>query len=373
MTLTQLILLSTHKRNVTDRPCRPSSNYLLLPLFISSQAALPLQTPIQKDHSNSKYVITACLKTPLKLTKLLLDLGATYTWVNCDYYTSSTYRHVPCNSSIANLLGAYACLDLCDGAPSPNCSNNSFLNGVNTAIIDYFALSSTTQGSLALINGFIFSCARTGFLKGLAKGVSGLAALGRSNSQPGVAHFGSRGPYNFLPGIDLSKSLLYTPLISNPFGKDSDPDKPRASPDYYIGLSSIKVNGKMVALNKSLLAIDGETGSGGTKISTVVPYTKLQSSIYKTFITAFLKEAVSSAFNLTTTKPVKPFRACYPASAVKKYVSAVLYYLSARGDALVIHHYDGPLLVSILLPPSLAAIFDRVYIRVEVIIYFFKK
>uniref|UniRef100_A0A6N2MIH3 Peptidase A1 domain-containing protein n=1 Tax=Salix viminalis TaxID=40686 RepID=A0A6N2MIH3_SALVM len=326
--------------------------------FISSQAALPLQTPIQKDHSTSQYVITAYLRTPLKLTKLLLDLGATYTWVNCDDYTSSTYRHVPCNSSVANLLGAYACLDLCDGAPSPNCGNNSFIlfpdnpikpvdykkvNGVNTAIIDSFALSSTTQGSLALINSFIFSCARTGFLKGLAKGVSGLAALGRSNvsipvqlnklyssypncfaiclsgskSQPGVAHFGSRGPYNFLPGIDLSKSLLYTPLISNPFGKDSDPDKPRASPDYYIGLSSIKVNGKMVALNKSLLAIDGETGSGGTKISTVVPYTKLQSSIYKTFITAFLKEAASSAFNLTTTKPVKPFRVCYPASAVK--------------------------------------------------------
>uniref|UniRef100_A0A6N2LRH9 Peptidase A1 domain-containing protein n=1 Tax=Salix viminalis TaxID=40686 RepID=A0A6N2LRH9_SALVM len=267
--------------------------------FISSQAALPLQTPIQKDHSTSQYVITAYLRTPLKLTKLLLDLGATYTWVNCDDYTSSTYRHVPCNSSVANLLGAYACLDLCDGAPSPNCGNNSFIlfpdnpikpvdykkvNGVNTAIIDSFALSSTTQGS---------------------------------KSQPGVAHFGSRGPYNFLPGIDLSKSLLYTPLISNPFGKDSDPDKPRASPDYYIGLSSIKVNGKMVALNKSLLAIDGETGSGGTKISTVVPYTKLQSSIYKTFITAFLKEAASSAFNLTTTKPVKPFRVCYPASAVK--------------------------------------------------------
>jgi hypothetical protein len=30
-----------------------------------------------------------------------------------------------------------------------------------------------------------------------------------------------------------------------------------------------------------------------------------------------LKEAASSAFNLTTTKPVKPFRVCYPAGAVK--------------------------------------------------------
>jgi hypothetical protein len=325
--------------------------------FISSQAALPLQTPIQKDHSTSQYVITAYLQTPLKPTKLLLDLGATYTWVNCDGYTSSTYQHVPCNSSIANLLGAYACLDLCDGPPGPNCGNNSFLlfpdnpikpvdykkvKGINIALIDSFALS-TTQGSLTLINNFIFSCARTGFLKGLAKGVAGLAALGRSNvsipvqfnrffssspncfaiclsgskSQPGVALFGSKGPYDFLPGIDLSKSLLYTPLISNPFGKDSDPDKPRSSPEYYIGLNSIKVNGKMVALNKSLLAIDGETGPGGTTISTVVPYTKLQRSIYKTFILAFLKEAASPAFNLTATKPVKPFGVCYPASAVK--------------------------------------------------------
>jgi len=84
-----------------------------------------------------------------------------------------------------------------------------------------------------------------------------------------------------------------------------------------VGLTAIKVNGKMVAFNKALLAIDGQSGSGGTRISTIVPYTKLQSSIYKAFTLAFLREAASSAFNLTTTKPVKPFSVCYPASAVK--------------------------------------------------------
>jgi hypothetical protein len=349
--------LNTHKNMLMAKLAVPLLSLFFFLSFISSQAALPLQTPIQKDHSTSQYVITAYLQTPLKLTKLLLDLGATFTWVNCDDYTSLTYQHVPCNSSIANLLGAYTCLDLCDGPPSPNCGNNSFLflpdnpikpvdyrkvDGLNTALIDSFALPNT-QGSLTLINNFIFSCARTGFLKGLAKGVTGLAALGDSNisipiqinkvfssspncfaiclsgskSQPGVALFGSNGPYNFLPGIDLSKALLYTPLILNPFGKDSEPDKPTPSSEYYIGLTSMKVNGKMVALNRSLLAINGKTGSGGTKISTVVPYTKLQSSIYKAFIMAFLKEAASSAFNLTTTKPVKPFSVCYPASAVK--------------------------------------------------------
>eukprot|EP00258_Populus_trichocarpa_P031534 XP_024447553.1 basic 7S globulin 2 isoform X2 [Populus trichocarpa] len=288
-------------------------------------------------------------------TKLVLDLGATYSWVNCDDYISSTYQHVPCNSSIFYSLSAYGCEDICDGPPGPNCANNSFIflldgpletvdykkvNSLNDALVDYLALLNNL-GSLSSIDNFIFSCARTGFLKGLAKGVTGLASLGNSNlsipvqisksfssspncfamclsgsiSQPGVALFGSKGPYNFLHGIDLSKSLLYTPLIFNPFGRDSDPYTQR-SPEYYVGLTSIKVNGEMVAFNKALLAFN-DRGYGGTRISTLVPYTKLQSSIYKAFTLAFLKEAASSAFNLTTTKPVKPFRVCYPARAVK--------------------------------------------------------
>jgi len=288
---------------------------------------------------------------------LVLDLGATYSWVNCDDYISSTYHHVDCNSSIANSLSTYGCDGICDGPPGPNCRNYTFLffpenpikpvdykkvNGLNAALVDYLALPNT-QGSLTSINNFIFSCARTGFLKGLAKGVTGLASLGNSNlsipvqinkafssspncfamclsgsiSQPGVALFGSKGPYNFLHGNDLSKSLLYTPLIFNTLGRDSDPNTHRLSPEYYVGLTAIKVNGKMVAFNKALLAIDGQSGSGGTRISTIVPYTKLQSSIYKAFTLAFLREAASSAFNLTTTKPVKPFSVCYPASAVK--------------------------------------------------------
>ncbi|KAJ6348687.1 hypothetical protein OIU77_006292 [Salix suchowensis] len=245
-----------------------------------------------------------------------------------------TYR--PCNSSIANSLSAYACMDTCEDPPGPNCGNNSFsflldnpikavdyrkVNGINAALVDSLALPNT-QGSLVSISNFIFSCARTGFLKGLAKGVTGLAALGNSNlsipvqinkafpsspncfamclsgstSQPGLVLLGSKGPYNFLQGIDLSKSLLYTPLVFNPLGRDSDPNTHRLSPEYYVGLTSIKVNGKMVALNKALLAIDGQSGSGGTRISTIVPYTKLQSSIYKAFTLAFLKEAASPVF-----------------------------------------------------------------------------
>jgi hypothetical protein len=65
------------------------------------------------------------------------------------------------------------------------------------------------------------------------------------------------------------------------------------------------------------LAIDSGNGSGGTKLSTVVPYTQLETSIYKAVTEAFVKAAASSPFNLTTTKPVQPFSVCYPASNVR--------------------------------------------------------
>ena len=336
---------------------------------LTTSLTLPLQatatksfvSPIQKDRSTLQYIITAYLQTPLRQAKLLVDLGASFTWVNCDdkYFHSTTYKHIPCDYPLADLLGQPACLVNCVDPPGPNCANNScLLSPVNpikpidftrsdpiaTALLDYLALPELINGSsqvgpLEKIRNFIFSCGHTSYLKGLARGVVGLAGFGRSNisipvqitphffaiclsgskSQPGVAFFGSKGPYYFSPGIDLSSSLTYTPLIVNPVGKDSGPDNKIASPEYYIELTSVKVNNKVVQFNQSLLAITSENGFGGTTISTVAPYTKLESSIYKAVTRAFLKAAASSTYNLTktTTKPVKPFGVCYPASDIK--------------------------------------------------------
>lgn len=176
-------------------------------------------------------------------------------------------------------------------------------------------------------------------LQGLAKGVSGLAGLGRSNislpaqlsvvlSEPyvfalclsgsrkaaGVALFNSRGPYYFSsPEIDLASTLIYTPLILNPIGSTIITYYLHPSDEYFIGVTSVKVNGNDVQLNKTLLTID-ENGFGGTKISTVVPYTVLETSIYKAFTDAFIKE--SAALNLTVTTAVKPFSVCYAAREV---------------------------------------------------------
>ncbi|KAJ8899451.1 hypothetical protein K2173_018425 [Erythroxylum novogranatense] len=329
-----------------------SVSLLLYLCFIPTLVHGAFLLPIQKDHNTRQYTTTIYLKTPLQPTKLLVDLGASFTWVDCyNNYSSISYRHVPCGTSLCDSFHSLACGN-CYQPPGPACANdtcdfypeNSVTRHVNleAAIIDALALLTTdglVQGPLAVVENYIFSCARTSLLKGLAKGVSGTAALGRSNisvqsqvretfaapnsfalclsgsrSAPGVGFIGSRGPYIFSPGIDMSKSLSYTPLLVNPvqvtvitiFGRPSD--------EYLIGLTSIKVNGKVVQLNKTLLAIDSDTGYGGTKISTVIPYATLQTSIYNAFTEAFVRE--SSAMNLTVAKPVKPFKFCYQAKGI---------------------------------------------------------
>lgn len=209
------------------------------------------------------------------------------------------------------------------------------------ALVDSLSLPETDghgRGRPVTLPDFVFSCSITSLLQGLAKGVSGLAGLGRSNvslpaqvssffSEPylfalclsgsrtgsGAAFFNSGGPYFFLPGIDLAKTLIYTPLILNPVGSTVITYYLHPSDEYFIGVTSIKVNGKDVPLNKTLLTVD-ENGFGGTKISTVVPYTVLHTSIYKAFTDAFVRE--SAALNLTVTEAVKPFSVCYSAGDV---------------------------------------------------------
>ncbi|XP_012092273.1 probable aspartic proteinase GIP1 [Jatropha curcas] len=327
---------------------------LLFFLSLISLLLLPLQEaafllPIRKDHTTHQYITTLYLKTPLQATDFVLDLGASFFWVDChNNYTSTTYQHIPCGTPLCDSFESRACGN-CFEPPGPACANdtceffpeNSVTRQVNleAALIDSLALPTTdgsTQGPLALVESYIFSCARTSLLQGLAKGVSGMAAMGRSNislqaqlraafsapsyfalclsgsRQPsGVAFIGTNGPYNFLPGIDVSKSLSYTPLILNPIGGTVITYVNQPSAEYFVGLTSIKVNGKVVALNQTLLAIDNETGFGGAKISTVVPYTILHTSIYKAVTESFVKE--SSAMNLTLTKAAKPFSFCYPA------------------------------------------------------------
>nr|GEW05733.1 basic 7S globulin-like [Tanacetum cinerariifolium] len=136
----------------------------------------------------------------------------------------------------------------------------------------------------------------------------------QNTTTSGVAFFNTHGPYYFTSGVDLSSHLIYTPLIVNPIGFTIITYYNYPSAEYFIGLTSIKINDKQVDINPFLLTIDND-GFGGTRLSTITPYTILHTSIYRPFIQLFINE--SRALNLTISiNPVSPFEVCFNASDV---------------------------------------------------------
>ncbi|KAE8705146.1 Eukaryotic aspartyl protease family protein isoform 2 [Hibiscus syriacus] len=204
---------------------------------------------------------------------------------------------------------------------------------IGEAAQDVVSVQSTdgkNPGKVASVPRFLFTCAWSFLMEGLASGVQGVAGLGRTkismtsqffaafsfprkfavclSSSNGVVFFGD-GPYTFLPfNTDVSKSLIYTPLILNPVNTAAVSVQGEPSADYFIGVTGIAVNEKPVALNKTLLSISKER-NGGTKISTVAPYTVMEISIYKAVVEAFMKQIP----RVPRVSAVAPFVTCFDA------------------------------------------------------------
>ncbi|KAI3800997.1 hypothetical protein L1987_29097 [Smallanthus sonchifolius] len=309
--------------------------------------------PITRDQSTELYTISIYFKTPLESTDLLLDLGGKFSWIDCtpDVYTSTSHHYIRCGANLCESLASLACSN-CFRPSGPGCHNNScalfpenpvIRNSILAqALVDTLALTTTdgrNVGQLGVVPNFVLSCSDESLLLSLPEGVSGLAGLGRSNyslpaqvssvyaspnlfalclpgpstTSPGAAFFNTGGPYYFSPGIDVSSHLIYTPLILNPIGFTIITYYRHPSDEYFIGVTSININGKPVEFDHSLLTINDD-GYGGTRLSTVTPYTTLETSIYTALIEAFVNE--SAALNLTVTEPVSPFEVCYAASDV---------------------------------------------------------
>ncbi|KAL3849848.1 hypothetical protein ACJIZ3_011730 [Penstemon smallii] len=320
--------------------------FLVSLLFGHGSSFPAFLAPITKDFSKERYTLSIYLKTPSQPTNLLLDLGGSFTLVDC----STTYHSVPCGSSVCGSTGS-SC-KVCTGSPVPDCFNDSCTNFLGKSVTRKLITVEARVGSLYLhtTNGrnpgafsvipkFMFSCTNRSLLKGRVKGLAGLAGFGRSGlslpaqvsnvssndlifalclsgspSAPGVAFFGTSGPYYFFPEIDLSKHLIYTPLLFNQVGIGSTTiSYANPSNEYFIGLTTIKVNGKVIDFDRTLLDI-GKNGFGGTKLSTITPYTMLHTSIYKALIETFMKESL--ALNLTRTTSAKQFNVCYNADDV---------------------------------------------------------
>ncbi|KAF7837239.1 basic 7S globulin-like [Senna tora] len=303
-----------------------------------------LVVAVRKDASSRQYVTRVKQRTPLVPVKLTLDLGGQFLWVDCEKgYVSSSYKPVRCGSAACALTQSGGC-GYCDGPPKPGCSNNSCSAIPDNTVVreatvgdftrDVLSIQSTT-GRLLTIPNLIFTCTYTSLLKGLAAGVKGMAGLGwskvslpsqfssafsfprkfaiclsSSTSAHGVVLFGD-APYVFLPGLDISNKLIYTPLIKNPVSTASAHYAGHPSSDYFIGVKSIRINLQPVPINTTLLSIHKE-GRGGTKISTVNPYSILERSIYKAVIGAFGK----ALKDVPRARAVAPFELCFKSSSL---------------------------------------------------------
>ncbi|XP_060204946.1 probable aspartic proteinase GIP2 [Lycium barbarum] len=316
-----------------------------------SPQAKALILSVIKDSSTLQYITQIGQRTPLVPIKLTIHLGGQTLWVDCENaYVSSTYRPALCGSKQCTIAKVNTCGN-CSSTPSPRigCNNNACYNTPENPFIktsydggeineDVLSLQSTdgsNPGNFVKIPSFIFTCVPTFLTEGLASGVKGTVGLGRnrialpsqlaeifsfprkfavclssSTQSSGVIFFGD-GPYMMLPNIDISKNLIFTPLITNPFGTGSVSFLNESSSEYFIGVKSIRVTGKPVTVNKKLLAID-KRGNGGTKISTGSPYSILESSIYDAMTKAFIDELS----NVTRVAAVAPFEFCFSSKSV---------------------------------------------------------
>lgn len=168
-----------------------------------------------------------------------------------------------------------------------------------------------------------FTCSPTTLLHGLAKAARGMVGLGRSraslpsqvfdffstqrkltlclSSSKGVVLLGNVAPYE----TEVLKSLTFTPLVTS-----------FPSQEYFINVNSVKINGKRLSLDTSASSESEQEGSGGvlTLLSSIVPYTTMQSSIYDSFKKAFLDAAL--AMNMTRVAYVAPFEVCFSSRSV---------------------------------------------------------
>ncbi|XP_047153133.1 probable aspartic proteinase GIP2 [Vigna umbellata] len=84
---------------------------------------------------------------------------------------------------------------------------------------------------------------------------------------------------------------------------------------------SIEIDGHVVNLNPSLLSID-KNGNGGTKISTVTPWTELHSFLYKPFVQDFVKKAAGRRMKRVASEA--PFDACFDSSTIENSVTGLV-------------------------------------------------
>ncbi|KAI3869926.1 hypothetical protein MKW98_002815 [Papaver atlanticum] len=342
--------------------------FLLFVFFSFSNAHTPTSTipkhanivfDLERDPSTLQYMIKINQGTPVSEVKLVVDLGGKLSWLSCHKgYSSSSYRPVSCASPQCALANkpVISTRELCNGITKNACCiyiNNPVTRSVGKGelisdLVNVKSNPDSQETPVASPRRCVFGCASTtdNISNGLAKTSKGVAGLGRSsalslvpqlavafrfshifaldlhepgtddklNETGGKIYFGG-GPYlHYMSDSEdfVDRVLTYTPLLINPKSKE----------EYFVDVQSIKVHGIAVPINKKLLSINKKTGIGGTKIDIRIPFTTMETSIYKAFTNAYTEWVerhnanFTTSLNITRVAPVAPFATCFNSSTV---------------------------------------------------------
>ncbi|XVF63935.1 hypothetical protein PTKIN_Ptkin09bG0126400 [Pterospermum kingtungense] len=289
----------------------------------------PILIPVTKDPATLQYVARISYGTPLEPSDLVVDLGSPLLWMACNSRPVSSSKRlisscsVNCSRAKFHDLGSNKKAGVSGCLLNTNCDVFPYngitgLTSVGELVEDVIAVGSVDRlevGQITTVAQFLFSCAPTSHLQGLASGAMGMLGLGKASiSLPSQLSSSLWHPQKHILclsesngvvltgnfGTKITRSLIYTPLITNQH-------------DYFINVRSIKINGRRLAVDKSMLLGD-EEGKLGTKLSTIQPYTTVESSIYAIFSQAYVKAATS--MNMTRVAAVAPFGLCFSSEGV---------------------------------------------------------
>ncbi|XP_010420702.1 PREDICTED: basic 7S globulin 2-like [Camelina sativa] len=265
--------------------------------------------PVFKDLPTRQYVAQIRLGDSPEPLKLVVDLAGSILWFDCSSGPSSSRSLISGSSS--------GCLKAKAGNGKVSSSSRGDAKDCEL-LVRNGAVGITARGELfSDVMSFgsvaspgtvdlLFACAPPWLLSGLASGARGVMGLGRAqislpsqlaavtNERRRLAVYlspldgvVSTSSVEEVFGVAASRSLVYTPLLTGSSG------------DYVINVKSIRVNGEK-------LSVDGPLAA---ELSTVVPYTMLDSSIYAVFVEAYAKAATTIA--TPPVAPVAPFGLCF--------------------------------------------------------------
>ncbi|CAI8590731.1 unnamed protein product [Vicia faba] len=309
---------------------------IFLPLFFSllsvtSSSSNSLLLPITKDTTTQQYLTTISHGTPFVSTNVVVDLSGSVFWLDCSSTKSSSssslrtipHRSLQCLTAKSHSLTWPIDHDRdtpCEILPKNTITGISASEGV--LVEDVLELKSTKDSIFQPTLDFVFACSSSLLLNALSNDAKGIVGFGRSRTSFSSQFFNSvdsqrkitfclssssgfvlLGRNKVLESEKIFRSLTFTPLITN------------ENNEYFINVNSIKIGGKKVSFNTPSLSQEGYGYGDGTKLSSVVPYTTMQSSIYANFKSAYLKAALSINVSRVAST-VSPFEICFDSRGV---------------------------------------------------------